>query len=529
MHQNVHKFRFLPAHVEEYKQLESFLQPGVCFQIAPDLDKCKECWKRCGKGKRIQRRGEVDCRFYQFRKLRYNGEKLEVAGFSNPETDPLEVDRNVWLGNAEKLRFKISPQNARLILTHVGDDLCALIEKEKLEKIVYLENNHVNKPIIWKRLIDGVLEICDLCSTTLFNYHFICTRCGLSLCTDCTNESVNNEFQIKCSRKENVSHCFQDLSLTQIIVGDCMEKLQTSYHDTCHLWGIPHTCELMKTKPDVDKATVNLIRNLIYELETGKSVAGRELPHKNSTIDVDLKKLKLESPKLADNINDDFDVYFNTYRKSSIRQEHCKPVKNTLKDGHDNILSISRSLNPSTSNIFYPDIPHSWLCENKLLRLIEPLHPGNEAIFHDQWQRGQPVLISNVLKHLQGNLWIPEAFSEEFGSEISDFVNCMTGKLVRNREISIFWDGFENVEKRLLDNEGNTMLLKLKDWPPDSDFKNKMPTRFEDIMKNLPVNSYTNRNGDLNIVKYLPTCFLHPDLGPKGYFAYGSPFFLKVI
>jgi lysine-specific demethylase 3 len=71
------------------------------------------------------------------------------------------------------------------------------------------------------------------------------------------------------------------------------------------------------------------------------------------------------------------------------------------------------------------------------------------------------------------------------------------------------------------------MLLKLKDWPPETDFKKIMPSRFEDIMKNLPMNPYTNRTGDLNIVKYLPQCFIHPDLGPKGYFAYGSPYYLK--
>lgn len=513
MHQNVHSFKLLASHIEELKKLESFFQPGVCFQIAPNLDKCKECWKRSDKRSR-QRRAEVDCRFYQFRKLRYNGEDLEVAGFSNPETDPVEVDRNVWLGNAEKLRFKLSPQNARLILSHVGDELCQLIEKEKLEKMEYLGSDNI-KPIIWKRLIDGVLEICDLCSTTLFNYHFICTRCGLSLCSDCVNESSDLEFKISCSMKESVSHQFSDLSLTQIIVSDCMEKLQKSFHDTCHLWGIPHTCDLMKTKPDVDKATVNLIRNLLYEMETGKSVANRELPHKNATIEVDIRKLKLEAPKLAEDIDADFDFYFNKFRKSPNRQQHCKPVKH-INTGVDTVLSISRSLCQAASNIFYPDVPHQWLCENKLLRLTDPLNSGNEAIFQEQWQRGQPVLVSGVLEKLQGELWVPEAFSAEFGHERSDFINCMNGNLVRNREISTFWDGFENVEKRLMDNEGKHMLLKLKDWPPDSDFKNIMPSRFEDIMKNLPVNSYTNRTGDLNIVKYLPNCFLHPDLGPKG-------------
>lgn len=89
----------------------------------------------------------------------------------------------------------------------------------------------------------------------------------------------------------------------------------------------------------------------------------------------------------------------------------------------------------------------------------------------------------------------------------------MTGNLVRDKEISLFWDGFEIVENRLKDSEGVPMLLKLKDWPPDSDFKKIMPSRFDDIMNNLPMKNYTHRNGDLNIIKYLPTCFIHPDLG----------------
>lgn len=54
-----------------------------------------------------------------------------------------------------------------------------------------------------------------------------------------------------------------------------------------------------------------------------------------------------------------------------------------------------------------------------------------------------------------------------------------------------------------------------------------MPSRFEDIMKNLPVNAYTNRTGDLNIVKYLPQCFIHPDLVRNFFNSVRKNFFQK--
>lgn len=348
---------------------------------------------------------------------------------------------------------------------------------------------------------------------------------------DCISECKDNQFDIKCSNKTHTEHSFDDLSLTQIIIDDCMEKLMKMFHDSCHLWEIDHVCEFMKEKTPIDQITRNLVRNLLFELETGKSVFGRELPHKHAPIDVDLSKCKPEpvEPNQADDqdMDKEFVAYFNKFRKPSNVQPHLKPIKNTTSENKDSVISISRSLCQANSNMLYPDVPHKWLCENKLLRLLDPLNAGNDAFFHEQWQHGQPVLVSNVLDHLSRELWIPQAFSTEFGHQQSDFINCKTGNVVRNKEISLFWDGFENVDKRMLDNEGRPILLKLKDWPPDSDFRLTMPSRFEDIMKNLPMNAYTNRTGELNIVKYLPSCFLHPDLGPKGYFAYGSPFYLK--
>ena len=48
---------------------------------------------------------------------------------------------------------------------------------------------------------------------------------------------------------------------------------------------------------------------------------------------------------------------------------------------------IARTLNETS--VLYPDVPHSWLCDGRLLRLHHPSHKGNLKIFQEQWKRGQ--------------------------------------------------------------------------------------------------------------------------------------------
>lgn len=429
----------------------------------------------------------------------------------------------------------ITLPHALLIIYHISDEFCELVRQENL---FYNKWKTVEKPIIWKRLINGVLEICDNCSTTLFNYHFICPTCGLSLCMDCINESVakDENFQIKCTNKTKLFHTNNDLSLTQIITGDSLQMMHSKFHQVCKTWNIDHHCDQMDVNIEAfDQLTKNVIKNILTDAKTGKTMLSRELS--SLVTPLELTKDFLKDLKLDDVTNESSDKIWEILSKSSVengnileKQHHKldreRPRKIYSTHGKENILAIMRIMSSSVSELMY-DVPHDWLCENRLLRLKEPSHPGNDVIFHDQWQRGQPVLISNVLENFQRELWVPQAFSKEFGDEKSDLINCMTGNLVSQKPMSTFWDGFEEVDIRLKDLNNKPMLLKLKDWPPDMDFKKIMPTRFEDIMKNLPLNSYTNRNGDLNLVKYLPNCFLRPDLGPKGYFAYGSPFHLK--
>jgi len=55
--------------------------------------------------------------------------------------------------------------------------------------------------IIWKRSIAGWREVCDECSTTLFNYHYMCKICGYMICIECSNEFSQLNTEKRKSKK----------------------------------------------------------------------------------------------------------------------------------------------------------------------------------------------------------------------------------------------------------------------------------------------------------------------------------------
>ncbi|KAJ3587520.1 hypothetical protein NHX12_011117 [Muraenolepis orangiensis] len=172
-------------------------------------------------------------------------------------------------------------------------------------------------------------------------------------------------------------------------------------------------------------------------------------------------------------------------------------------------------------SVLDPHTSHSWLCDGRLLCLQDPSNVNNWKIFRECWKQGQPVLVSGIHKRLKSNLWRPDAFSKEFGDQDVDLVNCRNCSIISDVKVRDFWDGFQVISRRLKGSDGQPMVLKLKDWPPGEDFRDMMPTRFEDLMENLPLPEYTKRDGCLNLAARLPNFFVRPDLGPKMYNAYG--------
>lgn len=90
-------------------------------------------------------------------------------------------------------------------------------------------------------------------------------------------------------------------------------------------------------------------------------------------------------------------------------------------------------------------------------------------------------------------------------------------------EINIhqFFTGYE--EGRLHNvPDGWPEMLKLKDWPPQNFFAERLPRHESEFLQALPFQEYTDpTKGMLNLAAHLPKEAIKPDLGPKTYIAYG--------
>ncbi|XP_051173080.1 probable JmjC domain-containing histone demethylation protein 2C isoform X3 [Leptopilina boulardi] len=631
---------------------ESWLQDGNCCEVAPKLAKCREC--RMTPHQRSKNLYQnIFCRFYAFRKLRFtkNGQ-LAIAGFSDPHKDASDEDLWLWSSGKslaikeekpdknEKEKEKSEKEELDLemayrLLCQVGDQFCDLLHQEKdalQEHMVEASSGVVDGTVAWKRVVQGVREMCDVCETTLFNYHWACGKCGFVVCIDCYKGRKNGTVKIwgesgkdrddfswlLCTNRQ--VHEPARLMLTQIIAGDSLVQLGQRLHECRCEWGIPQYCNCsVITQVNVNEVLRNLIKgdsltimngNVKQESKEGKKIESNGSSEnktngedKNSPLnwlaDVALQNEDKNDSGSSSDSDEDRDGNYSTLRELLIRPNQSNKsngsgsrsnsptnntnnsnsnsapnatVNNVSKSGKkskmdtlDEVISsviehsvkkekeggggldndekprelkhfvrrykwTQRGREPlpirimtlTESKSLYPDVPHAWLCDGKLLRLNDPNNPNNYRIFQDQWKRGQPVIVSDVAKALDKDLWHPDSFGRDFGDEKNDLVNCMTGNLVPNQPMRKFWEGFETFSKRLKDDRGNPMLLKLKDWPPGEDFAELLPSRYADLMKALPLSEYTHRTGRLNLASRLPECFVRPDLGPKMYNAYGS-------
>ena len=54
--------------------------------------------------------------------------------------------------------------------------------------------------VIWKRYMAGWREVCDDCSTTLFNYHYMCKQCGYMVCMECSDQYAQSSLDKRKSK-----------------------------------------------------------------------------------------------------------------------------------------------------------------------------------------------------------------------------------------------------------------------------------------------------------------------------------------
>lgn len=571
---------------------------------------------------------------------------VRIDGFSHPVDDAGKQELDIWRPNADNPPKDLNLREARFILSQVADRFCDLYSQElviykeymekssnanesgendtnETEKVIANEsgeddNYDTDKVIVWKRVVRGVREMCDVCETTLFNYHWMCKQCGFGVCIDCVKARNKGEtkvwsggdvvrddyFWLMCNARN--PHKPEQLILAQIIAGNEFSKLAKQVHAVRAIWGISQECECKLSKNPQPKDKYDICQQLLLnnglanDDDDSKVHVKEEILQLMSTShdEIDTAKLPANSPPQngimkfvaaedRDNDNSALSVLADVAIKNEeqLQNEQLTQVSNNGRDDDENssvsseaanlqdlLLEIDCEAEPDStltntsqailgvldekvsnkskaenscvmtsdcrgnttrflpnrimtinqSNELYPEVPHDWLCEGRLLRLHDPICEGNIDIFQEQWKRGQPVITSEVSGLLDMNLWRPEAFSRDFGEDANDLINCMTGTLVPNQPMKRFWDGFEYINKRIKDENGTPMLLKLKDWPPGEDFAETLPTRFTDLMRCLPLPDYTKRDGKFNLASRLPDIFVRPDLGPKMYNAYGS-------
>ncbi|KAL3198225.1 hypothetical protein MRX96_044483 [Rhipicephalus microplus] len=102
---------------------------------------------------------------------------LLSGGFSEP-SDASEEDLNLLLPPLDHAPKDLDVNTAKIILSHVGDQFCDLVEQEQEAQSLHVGED---KTILWKRVVQGVRELCHVCDTTLFNIHWVALERGEKL------------------------------------------------------------------------------------------------------------------------------------------------------------------------------------------------------------------------------------------------------------------------------------------------------------------------------------------------------------
>ena len=117
----------------------TFVQEQPCYKIERTIQYCHTC-HLCSRG--LVSKEDVVCQFEGFRKIRSNDfGSFEVAGFLDPETDPTDIDRSLWLPLEDNVPEDLDLDTARFILTHLGKEFCKMVEEEEKVAKKFLENS----------------------------------------------------------------------------------------------------------------------------------------------------------------------------------------------------------------------------------------------------------------------------------------------------------------------------------------------------------------------------------------------------
>ncbi|XP_019452598.1 PREDICTED: lysine-specific demethylase JMJ25-like isoform X2 [Lupinus angustifolius] len=336
---------------------------------------------------------------------------------------------------------------------------------------------------------------CDNCKTSIFDYHRSCRKCSFDLCLTCCHElrdgqllggadPVELEF-IKCS--------------PEYLHGVKEKKKESEIHE------LPADAEP---------------KNRGWSRSEWRAESDGSIP----------------CPKVNDECCHSFLELKSIFGQAFISElvykaeELAKAYKleDTIETP-DNWCSCPKiSRNPDVRNNMRKAASREDSSDNWLYcPIAEDSRSFDLKHFQWHWNKGEPVIVSNVLECTSGLSWEPlvmwRAFrqitntkhGQHLDVKVIDCLDWCEGEI----NIHQFFTGYTNGRYDWLN---WPQILKLKDWPPSNLFEERLPRHCAEFISSLPYKEYTDPlKGALNLAVKLPRKCLKPDMGPKTYVAYG--------
>lgn len=227
------------SHVRHQGQV--ILQRHACFEIGNISPFCHACATKVD--------SHTICQFEGFRRIVYKNGLFESAGFKCPYKTPTAEDKALWLPSQCSNPIGMDRETAKFILEYCAPEFLKMADEEREVVETYRRDTQNKVKMIWKPLQEKVREMCDVCSTSLFNVHWTCEECCSIICIDCYKVRKNGgmEYKLNVSAKPHKAqrtmannrdqhmwpfchakklHLPQNLRLTQMICGDILNEVR---------------------------------------------------------------------------------------------------------------------------------------------------------------------------------------------------------------------------------------------------------------------------------------------------------------
>ncbi|KAK7061321.1 Clavaminate synthase-like protein [Favolaschia claudopus] len=333
------------------------------------------------------------------------------------------------------------------------------------------ELHHVNLPlVIYRPRESEVRATCDTCLTSIFCCSWMCRTCGREACPECFDRVRTLTVDVGSpSQVAELQDRRDELMHENPFFLNCLKRKEHGAKDFSPITRF--------SKPELSEA-IRQMEELLQD--EGIPIPEQSIPGSSSesVLAVLRASSQIPSPKIAASPSNDSEATLAV-------------------NGH----SSGQSMSPSVSGLVFDDVP-----SHEISRFAES--ELTIDVFRSLWARGDPLLVTDAGKKLKIN-WSPEYFIEKYGEQPVVLIECQTDENMRTT-VGEFFKGFGKYHDR-------TKCWKLKDWPPEKDFKAGFPELYTDFNEAVPVQDYVRRDGALNIASHFPSNSVSPDLGPKMY------------